>query len=112
MENALPARGCIKILFIDVNAAVLVYIGKSLLPTQVLPFQITDFLLPVLVKVQTKAASGTGLKSNYYIVVESRAPAIWLSWLAIRSQILLSMHDSVFYRDVSLTAEGLHPASR
>jgi hypothetical protein len=59
-------------------------------------------------KVQTKAASWTGLKSNHYIVVEFCAPPIWLSWLAIRAQILFSMYNSVFYRDMSFPAEGLH----
>ncbi len=111
MENALPPRGGIEIFFINVNAYVLVYIWKSSLPIGVLSFEINYFLLPVLDKIQTKTAGWTGFKSNYYIVVESRTPTIWRSWFAIRSQILLSMHDSVFYRNVSLTAEGLHPAS-
>src|ERR1700689_4527429 len=101
MKNALSPRGGIKIFFIAVNAAVLIYIGKPSLPISVLLLQINDSLLPVFVDVPTKAASGTGLKSDHYLIVKSCAATIWFSWLAIRTKVLFSMHDSIVYRDVS-----------
>ena len=91
MKNALPPWGCLKILLIDVNAPVLLYAGKPLLPIPDFLLYITDSLLPIFVEVQTKAALRTGLKPNYYFTVESSVPSIWLAWLLIRAKILFSM---------------------
>jgi hypothetical protein len=77
MKNTLLPGRCIKVLFVDVNASVLIQIRYSSPPILNFSFQLTDSLLPAPVKIQTETSLGTSLKPNDYIVVEPNPPFEW-----------------------------------